>query len=98
MKIADNMLELIGNTPLVRLSKKINPYPAEVLIKLENFNPMSSVKDRVGAAMLEQAEKDGIIKPGATIIEPTSGNTDGLCSERIQADFNNAGDDECRAP
>lgn len=75
MKIADNMLELIGNTPLVRLSKKTNPFPAEVLIKLENFNPMSSVKDRVGAAMLEQAEKNGIIKPGATIIEPTSGNT-----------------------
>lgn len=75
MKIANDITELIGNTPMVRLSKKINPYDADILVKLEYFNPMSSVKDRVGFAMLEDAEKRGIIKPGATIIEPTSGNT-----------------------
>lgn len=75
MKIANNITELIGNTPMVRLSKKTNPYDAEVILKLEYFNPMSSVKDRVGLAMLEDAEKKGLIKPGATIIEPTSGNT-----------------------
>lgn len=75
MNVANNIIELIGNTPMVRLSKKTNPYDAEVLVKLEYFNPMSSVKDRVGVAMLEEAERQGIIKPGATIIEPTSGNT-----------------------
>lgn len=75
MNIANNITELIGNTPMVRLSKKTNPYEAEILVKLEYFNPMSSVKDRVGIAMIEEAEKQGILKPGATIIEPTSGNT-----------------------
>ena len=75
MKIANNVTELIGNTPLVRLSSKTNPYEAEVVIKLEYSNPMSSVKDRVGLAMLEDAERRGLIQPGATIIEPTSGNT-----------------------
>lgn len=75
MKIANNITELIGNTPLVRLSKKTNPFEAEIVVKLEYFNPMSSVKDRVGLAMLEDAERRGLIKPGATIIEPTSGNT-----------------------
>ena len=75
MKIAENVTELIGNTPLVRLSEKTNPYDAEVVLKLEYYNPMSSVKDRVGFAMLEDAEARGVIQPGATIIEPTSGNT-----------------------
>ena len=75
MNVADSIIELIGNTPMVRLSKKINPYDAEVLVKLEYFNRMSNIKDRVGIAMLEDAEKKGIIKQGATIIEPTSGNT-----------------------
>ncbi|MBQ1333334.1 MAG: pyridoxal-phosphate dependent enzyme, partial [Lachnospiraceae bacterium] len=75
MKIADNITELIGNTPLIRLSDKTNTGVAEVILKLEYYNPMSSVKDRVGLAMLEDAERRGIIKPGATIIEPTSGNT-----------------------
>lgn len=75
MRIANSVIELIGNTPMVRLSNRINPYDAEVLVKLEYYNPMSSVKDRVGVAMLEDAEKKGLIKPGATIIEPTSGNT-----------------------
>lgn len=75
MNVANNVTELIGNTPMVRLSKKVNPYGADILIKLESYNPMSSIKDRVGFAMIEEAEKNGIIKPGATIIEPTSGNT-----------------------
>ena len=75
MNVADNIIELIGSTPMVKLSKATNPYDADILVKLEYFNPMSSVKDRVGVAMLEDAEKKGIIKPGATIIEPTSGNT-----------------------
>lgn len=75
MKIADNITELIGNTPLVRLSDRLNPYDADVVLKLEFYNPMASVKDRVGFAMLEDAERRGLIKPGATIIEPTSGNT-----------------------
>lgn len=75
MNVADNITELIGNTPMVRLSKRTNPYDAEILVKLEFFNPMASVKDRVGFAMLEDAENRGLIKPGATIIEPTSGNT-----------------------
>jgi cysteine synthase A len=75
MNIANSVIELIGNTPMVRLSKKTNPYDADVLVKLEYFNPMSSIKDRVGVAMLEDAQARGIISPGATIIEPTSGNT-----------------------
>ena len=75
MNIANNITELIGNTPMVRLGKRTNPYNAEILVKLEFFNPMASVKDRVGFAMIEDAEKRGLIKPGATIIEPTSGNT-----------------------
>ncbi len=75
MKIANNITELIGNTPMVRLSEKLNPYGADVVLKLEFYNPMASVKDRVGFAMLEDAENRGLIKPGATIIEPTSGNT-----------------------
>lgn len=75
MHIANSIAELTGHTPLVRLSKKTNPYDADVLLKLEFYNPMSSVKDRVGLAMIEDAEKKGILKPGATIIEPTSGNT-----------------------
>ena len=74
MKVANNITELIGNTPLVRL-EKINPYEAEVLVKLESFNPLSSVKDRVALAMIEDAEKSGKIKPGDVLIEPTSGNT-----------------------
>ena len=74
MKVANNITELIGNTPLVRL-EKINPYGAEILVKLESFNPLSSVKDRVALAMIEEAEKSGKIKPGDVLIEPTSGNT-----------------------
>jgi cysteine synthase A len=75
-KIASNMLELIGYTPLVRLNRIPYPGSAEIICKLESQNPMDSVKDRIGAAMLEAAEREGRIKPGETIvIEPTSGNT-----------------------
>ena len=74
MNIAEDLTQLIGNTPLVKISK-INPTEAEIVAKLEMFNPLSSVKDRVGFAMIESAENDGLIKPGDTLIEPTSGNT-----------------------
>lgn len=74
-KIANSILETIGNTPLVRLSKIGRDLPAEILLKLEYFNPLSSVKDRIGAAMIEAAEAEGLLKAGMTIVEPTSGNT-----------------------
>jgi cysteine synthase len=75
-KIANNMLELIGYTPLVRLNRIPASGSAELLVKLESQNPMASVKDRIGAAMIEAAERAGRIRPGETvIIEPTSGNT-----------------------
>ena len=72
--IAGNILETIGNTPLVRINK-MNRGRAEVLAKVESFNPGSSVKDRIGVAMILDAERRGVLKRGATIIEPTSGNT-----------------------
>ena len=75
MKIANDVTELIGNTPLVRLRNITNNAPATVLAKLEYFNPAHSVKDRIGVAMLDAAEKAGKIKPDTIILEPTSGNT-----------------------
>ena len=75
-KIANNMLELIGYTPLVRLNRIPEAGCAEMICKLESQNPMDSVKDRIGAAMIEEAERRGVIAPGKTVlIEPTSGNT-----------------------
>ncbi|HEX8921862.1 MAG TPA: cysteine synthase A [Pyrinomonadaceae bacterium] len=75
-KIANDMLELIGYTPLVRLNHIPYPNSAELIAKLESQNPMDSVKDRIGAAMIKAAERDHLIKSGETIlIEPTSGNT-----------------------
>ncbi|MBQ2199221.1 MAG: pyridoxal-phosphate dependent enzyme, partial [Bacteroidaceae bacterium] len=76
-QVVKQLTELIGNTPLLQLEK----YSAEkgletpVIVKIEFFNPGGSVKDRIALAMIEDAEKKGILKPGATIIEPTSGNT-----------------------
>jgi cysteine synthase len=72
--IYNNITELIGRTPLVRLNK-INNGKATILVKLESFNPGGSVKDRIALAMVEAVEKEGLIKPGTKIIEPTSGNT-----------------------
>lgn len=74
MKIANNITELIGNTPLVKINR-LNDGEADIYAKLEMFNPLSSVKDRVGLAMIEDAEKKGLLKPGGLIVEPTSGNT-----------------------
>ncbi|NLB88262.1 MAG: cysteine synthase A [Syntrophomonadaceae bacterium] len=73
--IANNIIELIGKTPIVRLNRQISKPSVEVLAKLESFNPASSVKDRIAFSMIKSAEEKGILKPGGTIIEPTSGNT-----------------------
>jgi cysteine synthase A len=75
MKIAENVGNLIGNTPLVRINKLNQGGYAEIVAKLEMFNPMSSIKDRIGKAMIEDAERRGVLKEGSVIIEPTSGNT-----------------------
>jgi len=75
-KICGNILDAIGHTPLVRLNRLPDKGSAEVLVKLEAFNPMRSVKDRIGFAMIDAAEREGKISPGkTTIVEPTSGNT-----------------------
>ena len=73
--IANNLVETVGNTPLVKLNHVTEGLNAEILVKAEFFNPLFSVKDRIGRSMVETAEKDGLLKPGGTIIEPTSGNT-----------------------
>ena len=74
-KIANDVTELIGNTPLVKINKLFPDSQATVLAKLEFYNPANSVKDRIGAAIVEAAEKSGELKPGGTIVEATSGNT-----------------------
>ncbi|MCK5166173.1 MAG: pyridoxal-phosphate dependent enzyme, partial [Rhodospirillaceae bacterium] len=76
-RVYDNIIDTIGATPLIRLSKiaKANGCKAEILGKCEFYNPLGSVKDRIGFAMIEAAEKSGKIKPGDTLVEPTSGNT-----------------------
>jgi cystathionine beta-synthase len=74
MEIRDNILETMGNTPLVRLGRFF-PGKATLAAKIESFNPGSSVKDRIGTALIEAGERAGLLKPGGTIVEPTSGNT-----------------------
>jgi len=73
--VSENILKLIGNTPMVKLNKIPEPDMAEIYAKLESFNPGGSVKDRIALSMIEDAERKGILKKGSTIIEPTSGNT-----------------------
>lgn len=75
MKIANNIIELVGRTPMVRLNRLTEGIDCEVIVKLESQNPGGSVKDRLGFAMIEAAERDGLINQNTTIIEPTSGNT-----------------------
>jgi len=75
MKIANNVTELIGNTPLVRLQRLNSGGAADVVLKLEFFNPAHSVKDRIGAAMIDAAERAGLVTPDSIVVEPTSGNT-----------------------
>ena len=74
-KIYNDIVETIGRTPLVRLNKVTEGIGAEILLKCEFFNPLSSVKDRIGMAMIEEAEKSGRLTNDTVIIEPTSGNT-----------------------
>jgi cysteine synthase len=74
-KIAESVLDLIGGSPMVRLHRLPKPGGAAVVAKLESLNPGGSVKDRIGVAMIEDAERRGVLKPGGTIVEPTSGNT-----------------------
>src|SRR5450432_4818873 len=75
MEIKNNILETIGNTPLIRLNKITKELPCKVLAKVDYFNPGNSVKDRMALKMVEVAEQEGKLKPGGTIIEGTSGNT-----------------------
>lgn len=75
MRIANNITELIGNTPLVRLNRLTSNLESEILVKLEYFNPAHSVKDRIGVAMINAAEEAGLINKDSIIVEPTSGNT-----------------------
>jgi cysteine synthase A len=74
-RIAESLCDIVGGTPLVRLGRFGKGLPGEIVAKLESRNPLGGVKDRIGLAMIEQAEQDGLIRPGGTIIEPTSGNT-----------------------
>src|SRR6516162_11622830 len=73
--VYDSICQVIGHTPVVRLNRIPKDGWAEVLVKLESFNPGGSVKDRIGLSMIEAAEREGRLKPGGTIVEPTSGNT-----------------------
>jgi cysteine synthase A len=74
-RVYDDITQTIGHTPLVRLRRVVGDVKATVVAKLENFNPLWSVKDRIGVSMISAAERDGRLKPGGTVIEPTSGNT-----------------------
>src|SRR4029453_18908667 len=74
-KVAESVLDLVGATPLIRLNRVPRPGSAVVLGKMETLNPGGSVKDRIAVAMIEDAEQRGLLAPGATVVEPTSGNT-----------------------
>ena len=84
MSIAENVTQLIGNTPLVRLNRVTEGAVADVVAKLESFNPAGSVKDRLGVALIDAAEEAGLIKPDTIILEPTSGNT-GIALAQVAA-------------
>lgn len=75
MKIAENILETIGSTPMVRINRLCTKSGVQIFAKLEGFNPTGSIKDRIAVRMIEAAEREGRLTPGKTIIEPTSGNT-----------------------
>src|SRR6187551_1819775 len=75
MQVYESMVDLVGDTPLVRLNSVTRDVPATVLAKVEYLNPGGSVKDRIAVRMIEAAEASGELKPGGTIVEPTSGNT-----------------------
>ncbi len=75
MRCCDSILDAVGNTPLVKLNRLADGVSATVLAKIESFNPGGSIKDRIGIMMIEDAERKGLLKPGGTIVEPTSGNT-----------------------
>src|SRR6201987_6551008 len=75
VSIPENITQLIGNTPLVRLNRVTDGVDADVVAKLESFNPAASVKDRLGVALIDAAEEAGLIRPDTIILEPTSGNT-----------------------
>ena len=75
MKVYNNITEVFGNTPLVRINRMLDGSVATVYAKLEFYNPTSTVKDRIGIAMIDAAERSGQLKPGGTIVEATSGNT-----------------------
>lgn len=75
MLVANTITELIGNSPVVKLNRIVGKADADVYLKLEYFHPGSSVKDRIALSMIEDAEKKGLLQPGTTILEPTSGNT-----------------------
>ena len=75
MQYAENVLELIGHTPLVKLHSVTEGIEATVLVKVEYLNPGGSVKDRIALKMIEEAEREGLLGPGGTVVEPTSGNT-----------------------
>ena len=74
MPMYDDILETLGNTPLVKL-RRFHPAGATLAAKIESFNPGASVKDRIGIALIEAGVRQGLLKPGGTIVEPTSGNT-----------------------
>ena len=75
MLVQNNIIETIGDTPLVRLASVVEGLDCQVLAKVESFNPGGSVKDRIGPAIIDDAERKGLLKPGGTIVESTSGNT-----------------------